>query len=434
MKAITSLFLFATLLIFSGCSKNDTSPTSSDSGTGNMSLHFDKVNTPSNVAVITATLTRTGYSTISSNLNLLSDTSATISLSNIAAGSWHLLIQALDQNSTVTYKGETDVTITSGNITQVTLTLQQVQSGVGGIYIYVKWSSGSTTPDKWIDYSGNPCLRTLLNDVDWRGVLAPYVLYDNGKCKMWYTDLGSIPTIGYAESSDGYSWTRTGTQPISIPWNNTVWDSGGICSGPVIIVNGMYYMYFNGSPDSYSAINTQTGLAISQDGRNWTRKSAPVLTKTDDLEKSVIATDVIKIGSTYYMYYTSLQSNTYKIGLATSADGISWTKYGSPILTASQSWEGSGVYNASVIQENGQYVMIYQNSSDGAFGKATSADGINWIKDPANPFFKISDLRYWVMVIKNSCVRKIGTKTLLYYTGKNETMTPYFISVATKQN
>jgi len=436
MKAITSILLFATLIIFTGCSKDGSSPMSADAGTGNMSLHFDKVNTPSNVAVITATLTRTGYSTISSNLNLLSDTSATISLSNIAAGSWHLLIQALDQSSTVTYKGETDVTIISGNITQVSLTLQQVQSGVGGIYIYVKWSSG-TASNQWTDFPQNPILKTLYSNLDTYGVSLPFVLYDNGKYKMWFTNVDTYRTVGYAESSDGCTWSRTGAQPILAPGNTPVWDSGSVYSGPVIKINGMYYMYFSGSPDYSSLNNAQTGLAISQDGYIWTRKSAPVLTNSSGWEANVIATDVIKIGGIYYMYYTARQYPTYKIGLATSVDGITWVKYGTPILTATQNWEGTGVYNASIYQENGKYVMIYEgaNNPNTGFGKATSTDGINWTKESTNPVFTVSNTaNNWTSDIAYPCVRTIGTKTFLYYSGYNQSSGLFTLGVATKQN
>jgi len=80
------------------------------------------------------------------------------------------------------------------------------------------------------------------------------------------------------------------------------------------------------------------------------------------------------------------------IRLATSADGINWTKYsGNPILTYDKTWEGMGIYYPTVYQKNNEYVMIFMNGSGTGFGKATSPDGINWTKDESNPFFTKND-------------------------------------------
>jgi len=128
MKYVLSLFFISLCFSLAGCAKESESSLCEPVGsTGKVSLHFDKINTPANVAVVTATLSRTGYATINGTLNLLSDTSATIFISNVAQGGWHLLVQAFDQSNTVVYKGETDVTIITGNVTQVSLVLQPIQ-------------------------------------------------------------------------------------------------------------------------------------------------------------------------------------------------------------------------------------------------------------------------------------------------------------------
>lgn len=148
MKNYIFLFIIIFASFFVGCNKNNiTTPEDSGTGHGQMLLKFNKTEAPSNVSTITAYLTRSGYSTISGSLNLLSDTSAAISLQNIASGLWHLKIEAADNNYSIIYRGETDVEITAGTITQVNLTLQPVSSGTGGIYILVSW--GSQQPVKW---------------------------------------------------------------------------------------------------------------------------------------------------------------------------------------------------------------------------------------------------------------------------------------------
>lgn len=136
-------------LLFTGCSKNSvTDPQTEMNEPGKVLLKFNKTETPVNVAVITATLTRQGFATISGTLNILTDTSAELLMQSIVAGAWHLKVEAKDVSGTVLYKGETDVNIIAGTITQVSLSLQPTTSTVGGIYITVTWGSQYTS-DKW---------------------------------------------------------------------------------------------------------------------------------------------------------------------------------------------------------------------------------------------------------------------------------------------
>ena len=69
-------------------------------------------------------------------------------------------------------------------------------------------------------------------------------------------------------------------------------------------------------------------------------------------------------------------------------------------MEADQSWEGSGVYYANVHKENGQYIMYYMNAAGSGFGRATSADGISWVKDSHNPFFTNQDTHNNWAIIK----------------------------------
>jgi len=147
MKTNLLLILTAVILLIGGCSKDNVIITPVDEkDQGKMLLKFNKTETPQNVVSITATLTRTGFQTITGVLNIITDTSAAISLQNIAAGTWHLKVEAKDNSGTVIYRGETDVTIIAGTITQVMLTLQPTGANVGGIYILVNWGSGTIIP------------------------------------------------------------------------------------------------------------------------------------------------------------------------------------------------------------------------------------------------------------------------------------------------
>jgi hypothetical protein len=95
---------------------------------------------------------------------------------------------------------------------------------------------------------------------------------------------------------------------------------------------------------------------------------------------------VIKVGSTYHMYYEAEDStHRSRIGLATSADGRTWTRSAAnPVLApgASGAWDAFEVRYPSVHFDGTTYRMWYwgRNAlSDGAeIGLATSSDGVTW--------------------------------------------------------
>jgi predicted GH43/DUF377 family glycosyl hydrolase len=80
------------------------------------------------------------------------------------------------------------------------------------------------------------------------------------------------------------------------------------------------------------------------------------------------------------------------IGLATSDDGLTWTKYaGNPVLEAGEAgeWDDGYVYGPEVIFNGSTYEMWYGGMHEwlgfSEVGYATSADGIEWTKHPGNP-------------------------------------------------
>src|ERR1039457_6376426 len=150
MKKTLAVFFLSFLFLLLGCSKQSTITNPPSNSTGGISFKFDPASIPSGVTVITATLTRTGYTTITKNLNLISDSTADISIPAILVGTWHLKVDAKDNNGTVLYTGATDVLVQENVVVQLNLTLNPVTSGMGTIYIFVTW--GTNNSGQWIDY------------------------------------------------------------------------------------------------------------------------------------------------------------------------------------------------------------------------------------------------------------------------------------------
>lgn len=175
-----------------------------------------------------------------------------------------------------------------------------------------------------------------------------------------------------------------------------------------------YYMYY------ISGLG-QIGHATSADGKTFTKDSAnnPVFTPAsgsawDNLQVGV-PTVWIENGTWYMLYRgnSTLGPNqgNYRIGLATSANGISWTR--TPHNSAPGT-SGNGCVIDLGFQNGGTnsfdpygiikvgltyYLFINEQApATRATGLATSTDLINWTKDPANP--TLTDGRYCVCPFK----------------------------------
>lgn len=157
---------------------------------------------------------------------------------------------------------------------------------------------------------------------------------------------------------------------------------------------------FNGSTDYITLGN---GSAVNEVRRSWHKyASNPVF------GPSKTFASVIKVGSTYKMFYT-VAANT---GLATSTDGKTWSDQGVVHV---------GVGVPSVFYENGVYHKIYRftDANDGDIiniGHATSTDGTTWVRDVNNnPIIKGGDGEWDDTHLDPWGVMKVGSTYYLYY-------------------
>lgn len=181
-------------------------------------------------------------------------------------------------------------------------------------------------------------------------------------------------------------------------FTNAMWNDPS-----VLYENGQYIMYASASVGFDG--NVKIYRLVSTNSINWSLSpSTAVLEKGtggawDD--KSVETPNVVKFNGTYYMFYTGYQTNTatdFKIGYATSPDGITWTKSGSnPILDSVGGAAVPDDFDQFVVAEPGAIVFNnqiylyftaqgYITTSGGVtindqlmtIGLITSSDGTTW--------------------------------------------------------
>lgn len=257
------------------------------------------------------------------------------------------------------------------------------------------WTRSLALYETIVDGSGSPMTP---GDWDWEAVAFPRVISDTdtGQYWMWYNGQnlaygGWGWTLGLATSPDGLNWTKDSSSPVLKPGDEGAWDSAYLGQVSVLKEDGLYKMWYSGSDGGV----WQTGYATSTNGIDWSIYGGnPVLAvgapgSWDEQEADGIV--VIKDGSLYKMWYHGCDAGytACSIGYATSTNGLDWAKYaGNPVLTGSPGeWDEGGTLWPSVVKDGGTYRMWYYGG--GQIGLATSLNGVNWTKHAGNPILTV---------------------------------------------
>jgi len=185
------------------------------------------------------------------------------------------------------------------------------------------------------------------------------------------------------------------SEPVLEPGPTGSWDQDYVICPTILFNGTQYRMWYSGGTHEVSELADEIGYATSVNGIDWVKHpDNPILKigESGDWDDQYIREPVVLYdGSTWKMWYEGVNKSTgtHQIGYATSEDGVSWEKYdGNPVLVSgpSGSWDQQGVGGPHVILEDGVYYMWYYNQGYiGSIGLATSPDGITWTKFSGNP-------------------------------------------------
>jgi predicted GH43/DUF377 family glycosyl hydrolase len=212
--------------------------------------------------------------------------------------------------------------------------------------------------------------------------------------------------IGYAISTDGLEFTKHDANPILQP-DGEGFDAKGISSVAPLVVDDTWMLFYNASAEGERygwnlPEGSSVGLATAPGPTGpWTAGQLVLKAGGDGEWDSgyILPTSVFFTEDGYRMYYVAeSEPLDYDMmcGLATSEDGIDWTKYddpstteapfaeSDPVMQPSRSgWDSLGV-GCSVMRTDKGWEMIFDgwSPSTTGHGYASSSDGINWSKYP----------------------------------------------------
>ncbi len=244
------------------------------------------------------------------------------------------------------------------------------------------------------------------------------VFFYDGKFRMFRNGFQGWPApvqIGYLTSDDGINWTEASEDPVMMSTDVPYAKVAALASDALVLDDGTWALYFY-TWNSFSGTNSPgaIGRATASDPLGpWTPDTDLVLNpgsagSWDELQ--VDSPSIVKMddgsGSRYRMYFAGFNKmglTSGQIGMATSDDGITWTKYDDPATTDAPYAESDPVLTAPegitfiqrpmVVQEGDHWVMVFRQVDYTArpvqmsLNYATSSDGIDWQIASDTPFW-----------------------------------------------
>jgi predicted GH43/DUF377 family glycosyl hydrolase len=299
-----------------------------------------------------------------------------------------------------------------GHVSQGEYTSEPVDLRGAGV-VKLQWTEQWTAPQRWEKHPENPIYGPGKSGAwdQWTNGVAVVRNPDAKTYKMFYAGRNGAG-IGFAEATidNPLVWKEHPTSPVLKPRTDN-WEGNSLNQPRVVKLTDQHWrMYYTGwgFKGAENSSSWAFGLAESFDaGLTWTRyDDGPLMNRGSPGEADdggVFVPEVRRIGDKWMMWYTAMKVNPPKqsihICLATSDDGVHWTKYAhNPVLT--DDFDSGPVRNVTsrcyVRHQDGVFQMWYSHARPAyRIRYAESLDGIRWERSPIELALDVGPAGAW---------------------------------------
>lgn len=184
-------------------------------------------------------------------------------------------------------------------------------------------------------------------------------------------------------------WTWEPRPAPVIPYGpRGAWDSVDTLNPSVVRRGNTYFNFYSG----FDGKLWHTGLATSPDGIEWTRRGRGLSPPDDGY---IAANGSALFDGREFLYWYQSGSEP-RMELARSPDGIQWTRHPQPVLRGGPrgSWDERGIADPYVVRYGGWYYCYYLGQDRARrqrLGVARSQDGVVWTRLRTNPVLEIGE-------------------------------------------